>query len=190
MVQVAGADRALGLWTDFAGLAMLAAQSVQHDIYLMIVAERLGEQIMRQLPPAVLSSLNSLWTWPAGNEPSVQLPPGAPAVEGIIAGIAHRLAADPVLAEQLAGGYEFRLSGGDGGKGDETEIYHLDLRQGARAAGQGPLEAPDLVLTMTAADFRALAIGALPPGAVYVPGRIRITGDQRLAARLRQLLGT
>jgi HTH-type transcriptional regulator, sugar sensing transcriptional regulator len=185
MVQVTGPDRAMGLWTDFPGLATLAAQSIQHDIYLMIVADRLGEEVLQQLPPPVRMQLNRLWNWSAEASPPVVLPAGTPHVDAIFAGIQHRLAVNHELAEQVAGGYEFRLSDGQQQGG---EVYHVDLRHGAVRAGQGALAQPDLIVAMSATDFRALAVGALPPGAVYVPGRIQVTGDVRLAARLRQLL--
>jgi putative sterol carrier protein len=85
----------------------------------------------------------------------------------------------------MAGRYEFRLSGDDDGAG----VHHLIAGGGAVAAGAGAVESPDLIVDMSTVDFRALAVGRLPAGAVYVPGRIRVTGDVRLAAGLRHLLG-
>ncbi|MDP2872065.1 MAG: helix-turn-helix domain-containing protein [Bacillota bacterium] len=183
MVQIAAADRVLGLWTDFAGFVSLVAQAIQHDLYLMVVADALGEQAMELVPPAARRLLEGLWTWAPAVSPPVALPTGTPDVESIFDGIRERLAADPALAGEIRGGYEFRL------KGEDEHTRHVDLRGGRLDVGKGAIDKPDLTVTMSSADFRALAMGVLPPGAIYVPGRIAVSGDVRLAARLRQLLG-
>lgn len=188
MVQIAGDDRVLGLWTDFPGFVFLVSQAVQHDLYLMVIAGALGEHALGMLPPAAQRLLGDLWTWPAAVSPPLELPPGTPDVGSIFEGIRQRLTANPGLAGEIRGGYEFRLKG-DGGPQDVQHIRHIDLRGGRLNVGEGAIPGPDLTVTMSADDFRALAVGALPPGAIYVRGRIEVTGDVRLASRLRQLLG-
>jgi sugar-specific transcriptional regulator TrmB/putative sterol carrier protein len=185
MVQVTGPERAMGLWTDFAGLATLIGGAIQHDIYLMVVARHLGEETLLRLPENVRGMLAGLWGWSPKHSPQVDLPHGTPSAAQILAAIRRRLEATPAAAEQMAGRYEFRLSGDDDGAG----VHHLIAGGGAVAAGAGAVESPDLVVDMSTIDFRALAVGRLPAGAVYVPGRIRVTGDVRLAAGLRHLLG-
>lgn len=183
MVQIAAADRVLGMWTDFAGFVSLVAQAVQHDIYLMVLVDAFGEEALDKVPETARRMLRDLWTWSPAVSPPAVLPEGTPDAASLFDGIRQRLGADPALARDVRGAYEFRLTG------EDAQTYHVNLRGGRVEVGLGGLEEPDLQVTMSVTDFRALAVGTLPPGAIYVPGRIRVSGDVRLAARLRQLLG-
>ncbi len=107
--------------------------------------------------------------------------PGAEPVEtpaAIFATIDARLRADPQRAEGREAAYAFDLSGNGGG------LFHIVLAGGQGRAGAGAPDAPDVTLSMTAADFVAMTVGQLDGTLAFIEGRIGIAGDISLAADL------
>jgi hypothetical protein len=74
------------------------------------------------------------------------------------------------------------------GKGGPVDIYELEFDDGRcrtrRGAGGG---APQLTITLDAAEFVRLAAGNLNPMQAYFGGRIILGGDIMLAAKLEAL---
>src|SRR5262245_25594299 len=79
----------------------------------------------------------------------------------------------PEAAQKLRAGYELRLG---------PVVVHARVADGALEVGEGPLEAPDLVLE---SDLPLLPLlnGQLQPGDAIECGRIRVTGDRGLLER-------
>ena len=96
--------------------------------------------------------------------------PGAEPVEtpaAIFATIDARLRADPQRAEGREAAYAFDLSGNGGG------LFHIVLAGGQGRAGAGAPDAPDVTLSMTAADFVAMTVGQLDGTLAFIEARIR-----------------
>lgn len=74
----------------------------------------------------------------------------------------------------------------DGGK------WHLDLKNGAGAAGPG--EAPsgeaDVTMTMVTEDFIKMFAGKLNATSAFMSGKLKIKGNLGLAMKLEKLMKT
>ena len=57
-------------------------------------------------------------------------------------------------------------------------------------SGAGPVEGPDLTLTLTDADARALVTGALDPSVAFMQGRMKVAGAMAPLLDLLALAGT
>lgn len=58
------------------------------------------------------------------------------------------------------------------------------------AGGFGPTDAPDLTLTVSDADARAVLTGALEPAVAFMQGRMKVTGDMAALLDLLAASGT
>jgi sugar-specific transcriptional regulator TrmB len=181
MAQMAGPEQTVGIWTRARAAVTSVAEGTYHNIMAIVLAEGLQAQ---ELPPDLLESkraVDQMLAW-GPQDAKVELPANTPGVDAVLDSIRKRLEAAPGLARDIGGSYEFRLAGSEGG------VYHVDLRKGLIEVGRGPVEDPGLVLAMQADDFRAMVAGVLPLGALYAPGRIKVSGDVVLAGRLQALL--
>src|SRR3989442_6978120 len=96
--------------------------------------------------------------------------------------IDRSLKADPARAAGTNASYVFDLSGDDGG------LYHIVLREGAESAGAGGVDGAGVTIAMAAADFVEMRHGRLDPTMAFMSGRVKISGDMRLAMKLPSTL--
>lgn len=164
-------------------MSFIVARLIYHDLTVLVYAEAFGDSPGLDLSPEKQALLQGIFEWKPGDTGGlVNLPAGAPEVSQIFGEIEKRLKSNPVLAGEIGGLFEFRISGDGGG------VFHIDLRAGSIKAEAGPADSPELVLELASDDFRAMALGVLPLPALYTPGRIRVKGDISLAGRIQQLL--
>lgn len=90
----------------------------------------------------------------------------------------------PEQARGISAVINFDLSG-DGG-GDWT----VTIRDQKCTAGPGKSETPDLSLAAKAKDILDIFTGRLDPTRALLFGKLRMTGDMRLAMRLAELFDT
>jgi putative sterol carrier protein len=88
-------------------------------------------------------------------------------------------------ADQLAqsvGVYQFHLTGEDGAD------YTLTVEASGARIEAGSVEHPGVTVTMTAADFKALAAGELNPMNAFMSGKLTVAGSMGLAMKLSNLI--
>ncbi len=183
IVQMSGPEKTIGLLSKSPALAFTVTQWVYHDISFLIYAREFGATESLALSPENQALLREISEWKPGQASSeAKLPAGAPGVNSIFDEMRRRLLADPAQAYEIGGIYEFRISGDDGG------AYHVNLTSGLIDIAEGHAQDPELIIELSSCDFRAMALGVLPLGALYTPGRIRLKGDIVLAGRIQSLL--
>jgi DNA-binding HxlR family transcriptional regulator len=68
------------------------------------------------------------------------------------------------------------------------DIFWLRVDDGSIDGGEGPADAPDLVVSTDADTFRAIGTGLLDPSDAAAAGRIAVTGDQKRFIRSLELV--
>lgn len=76
---------------------------------------------------------------------------------------------------------QFDITGDAGGK------WQVLIEEGELRIEEGPLDEPTLTLTVTAQDYLDISNGKLNPQLAFMTGRLKATGDMRLAMRMPQL---
>ncbi|XP_028166669.1 hydroxysteroid dehydrogenase-like protein 2 [Ostrinia furnacalis] len=109
----------------------------------------------------------------------------APAASGqipqLFASISKTLSAELVQKTQAV--YQFNV------KGKEEGVWHLDLKNGEGACGQGePKNAPDATLTMDSKNFTEMFAGKLKPATAFMMGKLKISGDLQKAMKLEKMM--
>lgn len=89
---------------------------------------------------------------------------------------------DPSRLQGMSGIVLFDLSGEGGGK------WTLTFGEGKVNVQEGQVGTPNVTLSMSAADFVAIANGQLKPMSAFMQGKIRVTGDMGMAMRLQSIL--
>jgi len=95
--------------------------------------------------------------------------------------IPARLQAKPHLQEQINAVYKFVVSGDGGG----TWLVDLTQPGGKMSAGDGPAAC---TVTVSADSLLDVVAGKTNPQAAFMTGKIKISGDMKLAMRLGALL--
>ncbi|XP_041485623.1 stomatin-like protein 1 [Lytechinus variegatus] len=91
---------------------------------------------------------------------------------------------DEQLVEEVGAVFKFNVTGASGG------VYYLDLARGAGQVGVGlPPCTPDVTLTMSIEDMRAMFEGELRPAVAYMSGRLELEGDRNIAMTLEKVIG-
>ena len=70
---------------------------------------------------------------------------------------------------------------------DGVDVYQLEVDRGQVKTVKGESGEPKLTVTMDAVEFLKLASGNLDPMKAYFKGRIELSGDIMVAAKLAQL---
>jgi putative sterol carrier protein len=89
----------------------------------------------------------------------------------------------PDAAEGLDAVYQLHLTNEHGG------FWHLTIADGQCRLSPGSAPSADVVITMSVEDWSELVAGRLDGFSAYLQGRIQITGDLSLVARLQSLFG-
>lgn len=90
----------------------------------------------------------------------------------------------PQRAMGVNAAINFILSGPDGSD------WGVTIRNQECRAAPGKLDPADLTLTAAASDILAIFTGKLDPGRALLFGKLRISGDMRLAMGLAELFDT
>ncbi|CAB3229769.1 unnamed protein product [Arctia plantaginis] len=89
----------------------------------------------------------------------------------------------PELVKKTQAVYQFNV------KGKEEGVWHIDLKNGAGACGQGePSNAPDATLTMDTQNFADMFTGKLKPTTAFMMGKLKISGDLQKAMKLEKMM--
>lgn len=112
----------------------------------------------------------------------------APAASGFASAavfdeIGANLKADPGLAKKVNGVFQFNVTGGPGGA---TASWTVDAK-GAGGVSQKAAAKADCTITMSDADFVAMAQGKLTGMAAFMGGKMKIKGNMALAQKFSAL---
>lgn len=95
--------------------------------------------------------------------------------------IGKNLSADLVKKTQAV--FQFNV------KGKEEGVWHIDLKNGEGACGQGePKNPPDATLTMDGKNFTDMFAGKLKPTTAFMMGKLKIKGDLQKAMKLEKMM--
>ncbi len=89
----------------------------------------------------------------------------------------------PEAAEGLRAVYQIELAGDGGG------VWHLTIAEQRCELACGPVEQPDVAITMSVGEWDELVAGRLDALSAYLSGRLQIAGDLSLATRIPSLFG-
>ena len=106
--------------------------------------------------------------------------PPTPTPASIFASMAERVAADAGLAAKVGASFQFNLTGAHGG------AWVVNMKNAAEVRS-GALDGADCTITMSDADFVALAQGRLNPMAAFSSGRLKLQGNPMVAMKLQGL---
>jgi putative sterol carrier protein len=118
---------------------------------------------------------------------TISIPAPAPAAQplkptptAIFAAMSERVAIHPDLATKVSASFQFHLSGDQGGS------WVVDMKN-AGEVHSGSIENADCIITMSDADFVALAQGKLNPMAAFSSGKLKLQGNPMVAMKLQSL---
>lgn len=80
------------------------------------------------------------------------------------------------------GVYQFELTGEDAAQ------YVVSVTDGGAEVNEGLRQDAGVTITMTAADFKALAAGSLNPMSAFMSGKLSVQGDMSMALKLQTLI--
>jgi len=116
-------------------------------------------------------------------EQVMRSPARRPVLDGIFWQMPKQV--DPTAARGLTTVIRWDITGRADG---ETDSYRLELQDGrARSIRGSAGEPPRLTVTMDGVEFLRLVSGNLDPMQAYFKGRIQMSGDIMVAAKLAQL---
>ncbi|MBT9141833.1 MAG: hypothetical protein DDT29_00226 [Dehalococcoidia bacterium] len=73
-------------------------------------------------------------------------------------------------------------------EGEEEGLYHIIFIEGSSKTGEGPVVAPNLTVTMSSEDFRAMLAKELNAAEAFMGGKLKVKGDMSLAMKLQSFL--
>ena len=73
--------------------------------------------------------------------------------------------------------------------GDEGGQWYIAVKGGALSVTEGRADSPDMTLTTSAEDLKAIMDGELNAVSAFMQGRLQVDGDMSLAMKLQSLLG-
>ncbi|KPI93099.1 Hydroxysteroid dehydrogenase-like protein 2 [Papilio xuthus] len=108
------------------------------------------------------------------SEPEAQIPTLFGSISKVIT---------PELVKKTQAVYQFNV------KGKEEGVWHIDLKNGDGACGQGePKNPPDATLTMDSTNFAEMFAGKLKPTTAFMMGKLKISGDLQKAMKLEKMM--
>jgi putative sterol carrier protein len=115
-------------------------------------------------------------------EQLMRSPARKPALDGIFWQMPKQVNAD--VAKDMTTTIRWRITGRPD---DGVDVYQLEVDKGQVKTVKGESGEPKLTVTMDAVEFLKLASGNLDPMQAYFKGRIELSGDIMVAAKLAQL---
>jgi putative sterol carrier protein len=115
-------------------------------------------------------------------EQLMRSPARKPALDGIFWQMPKQV--NPAVAKDMTTTIRWRITGRPD---DGVDVYQLEVDKGQVKTVKGESGDPKLTVTMDAVEFLKLASGNLDPMQAYFKGRIELTGDIMVAAKLAQL---
>jgi putative sterol carrier protein len=115
-------------------------------------------------------------------EQLMRSPARKPALDGIFWQMPKQVNAE--VAKDMTTTIRWRITGRPD---DGVDVYQLVVDKGQVKTVKGESGEPKLTVTMDAVEFLKLASGNLDPMQAYFKGRIELTGDIMVAAKLAQL---
>ncbi len=115
-------------------------------------------------------------------EQLMRSPARKPALDGIFWQMPKQVNAE--IAKNLTTTIRWRITGRPD---DGADVYQLEVDKGQVKTVKGESGDPKLTVTMDAVEFLKLASGNLDPMQAYFKGRIELSGDIMVAAKLAQL---
>jgi putative sterol carrier protein len=85
---------------------------------------------------------------------------------------------NPGAAQGLDAVFQFDIQGEEGG------AWHVTVREGACAVGEGVHDSPRVTITMSAEDWLALVNRRLNGVQAFMTGKLKVKGDLMLAQRV------
>ena len=132
------------------------------------VADGFG-RVVQNAPPERLEQL-------------MRSPARKPALDGIFWQMPKQVNSE--IAKDMTTTIRWRITG----RPDEgVDVYQLEVDKGQVKTVKGESGEPKLTVTMDAVEFLKLASGNLDPMQAYFKGRIELSGDIMVAAKLAQL---
>ncbi|NP_001040436.1 hydroxysteroid dehydrogenase [Bombyx mori] len=114
-------------------------------------------------------------------EPTIKESDTAGEIPALFSLIGKNLSADLVKKTQAV--FQFNV------KGKEEGVWHIDLKNGEGACGQGePKNPPDATLTMDGKNFTDMYAGKLKPTTAFMMGKLKIKGDLQKAMKLEKMM--
>jgi putative sterol carrier protein len=132
------------------------------------VADGFG-RVVQNAPPERLEQL-------------MRSPARKPALDGIFWQMPKQV--NPDVAKDMTTTIRWRITGRPD---DGVDVYQLEVDKGEVKTVKGESGEPKLTVTMDAVEFLKLASGNLDPMQAYFKGRIELSGDIMVAAKLAQL---
>jgi putative sterol carrier protein len=115
-------------------------------------------------------------------EQLMRSPARKPALDGLFWQMPKQV--NPEIAKDMTTTIRWRITGRPD---DGVDVYQLEVDKGQVKTVKGESGDPKLTVTMDAVEFLKLASGNLDPMQAYFKGRIELTGDIMVAAKLAQL---
>jgi putative sterol carrier protein len=115
-------------------------------------------------------------------EQLMRSPARKPALDGIFWQMPKQV--NPDVAKDMTTTIRWRITGRPD---DGVDVYQLEVDKGQVKTVKGESGEPKLTVTMDAVEFLKLASGNLDPMQAYFKGRIELSGDIMVAAKLAQL---
>jgi len=106
--------------------------------------------------------------------------PANPTPALIFGRMAKRIAENPALVNKVGASFQFNLTG------EQSGNWVIDLKNAAEVR-RGELAGADCTITMSDADFVAMATGQLNPMAAFSTGKIKLQGNPMTAMKLQSL---
>jgi putative sterol carrier protein len=120
---------------------------------------------------------------PSGSTPAEgreSAPPAGPTPASIFERMAQRVVDNPGLATKVNASFQFNLTG------DQSSNWVINMKNAAEVR-QGEMEGADCTITISDADFVALATGKLNPMTAFSSGKLKVQGNPMVAMKLQSL---
>jgi hypothetical protein len=110
-------------------------------------------------------------------------PPSTTTPRDVFARMPDMFVREPHRLNGIEGVYQYFIEGTGGGR------WHVDISDGKAVVIEGEVPEPDCIITISDADFVSMADKKVSGGALFMRGRLRVSGRQDLAMRSPRVFG-